>query len=188
MFLLLSNVTTWQVHNSLLLTKLALKHILENLSEVEAILQLDGAQTVRQITSLEKAPPTSPPTSSSVATIAQATADDRTKSSRPIPANGGPTRSGHASSSSNDHRQHQHSQQLLRVSSPDLNALASQTVGAAGKSEIGGAKGVDSDKGGGGGKPERMSINPDEILSMDTLLSKQLVEHLVSLLAEVPLL
>ena len=32
------------------------------------------------------------------------------------------------------------------------------------------------------------AMNPEEILAMDTLLSKQLVDGLVTLLAEVPLL
>jgi len=172
-------VTTWQVHNSLLLTKLALKHILEHLSEVEAILQLDGAQTVRQITSLEKALPTSP-ASSSASTSAQATAEDRGSGKA-----GGLAVSLSGPSPLTGHRHHQ-----VQVLSPDLNSLASQAAGFAGESPAGVAKGSESSQGGeGGGKmTERESINPEEILSMERLLSKQLVEHVITLLAEVLLL
>ena len=174
-----SNVTTWQVHNSLLLTKLVLKHILEHLSEVEAILQLDGAQTVRQITSLEKALPTSP-TSSSASTSAQVTAEDRSSG-----------RAGSAASLSGRSPLSSHRHPQVRVSSPDLNSLASQAAGFAGKSAaVVSLKESETSPGSEGGRKvmEQVSINPEEILSMERLLSKQLVEHIVSLLAEVLLL
>ena len=49
-----SNIATWRVHNALLIIRLTLKYVLENQSEAEAILQLDGSTTVPQITSLEE--------------------------------------------------------------------------------------------------------------------------------------
>ncbi len=146
-------------------------------------MQLDGAQTVRQITSLETALPTSPTSSSAVTSAAQVTTEESSKNARASgPATTGLPQSGHTSSSV-DRRSHQHT---ARVPSPDLNTLASQTVGfAAGKEEV--TRGGDGGKVSAGGKlAEKRAINPEEILNMESLLSKQLVEHLVLLLAEVP--
>lgn len=119
-FIPYSNVTTWQVHNALLLIKLALKHFLENLSEMEAILQLDGAKTVQQITSLEGGTATPPSNHSSAPQepgpgsggVRGAGAED------PAVSNGvGEVRVG--------------DQTVSAVSSSDLDSLASKAAGVA---------------------------------------------------------
>ena len=60
-------------------------------------------------------------------------------------------------------------------------SLAGKTAGS---SADGGQRGG----GGGGGGVRGGSINPAEVAAMEVLLSRQLVEGLVCLLAEVPLL
>ena len=61
-------------------------------------------------------------------------------------------------------------------------SLAGKTAGS---SANGGQRGGG---GGGGGGVRGGSINPAEVAAMEVLLSRQLVEGLVCLLAEVPLL
>ena len=77
---------------------------------------------------------------------------------------------------------HQQQRRVSPVSSPYLDSLASQAAGLASKQPRGGQDGL-GDKGEGGAL-----INPEEILCMNTLLSKQLVENLVTLTSEVSLL
>ena len=62
-------------------------------------------------------------------------------------------------------------------------SLAGKTAGS---SADGGQRGGGG--GGGGGGVRGGSINPAEVAAMEVLLSRQLVEGLVCLLAEVPLL
>ena len=164
-----SNTTTWQAHNALLLTRLSLKHILENLSEMEAILQLDGAKTVQQITSLESATspppplrPPEPPDSASVDGIRSRTESGGIRSQE----------SGDQTVSSS----------LTSISNPDLDSLANQTVGSAEREATAGNSLSE------GGVKFENAMNPEEIFAMKTLLSKQLVDSLVSLIAEIPLL
>lgn len=148
---------------------------------MEAILQLDGAKTVRQITSMEK--PSSLPSS----TVSQTTTDDRTESNISESSHINVVQSQSASvsvnsedgSKSNNHRRGQ----VLPVSSPDLDMLASQTAGLANKPTVGGVA-----NGSNGNKTEKSAISPEEILSMKALLSKQLVESMISMVAEVSLL
>ena len=68
---------------------------------------------------------------------------------------------------------------FTQVSGSTLMSLAGQTAGS---SADGGQRGE------GGGGVWGGSINPAEVAAMEVLLSRQLVEGLVCLLAEVPLL
>ena len=115
-----SNVTTWQMHNALLLMRLALKHFLENLSEMEAILQLDGAKTVQQITSLEGG---ATPTSLSAGS---AHGGDMKPDSDGI--RGSQTASGGVSGVKESELSNQ---AVAAVSSSDLDSLASKAAGVA---------------------------------------------------------
>ncbi len=135
-----SNVTTWQVHNALLLTRISLKHFLENLSEMEAILQLDGAKTVQQITSLESATPTSATPTGATPTSASVSAD----SSKVVPksamgrVNGSEMASGSEvgvvrASASGGQVVSGVSGSLASVSGSDLDLMACQAAGVAGR-------------------------------------------------------
>ena len=152
-----SNIHTWQVHNALLILRIALKHMLQKLPEDEVILQLDGSTTVPQITSLE-----------------------RVKDREGEEKEG--ERSGEAEGRTNG---------LDPLASFSLSLNPPVGVPLAGKEEQeqSGEKTVNrvlevSDD------PSSLppSVNPAELIAMETLLSRQLVEGLVSLLAEVPLL
>ena len=161
-----------------------LKHILENLSEVEAILQLDGAKTVQQITSLEN------PSSSSTSSVADNTAEERltSKGSDSSRVSVNQCQLVGTGAVTKNHN-HQGRLQDFPASIPYLDTLASQAAGLADKQQ--GVKvGVANDGGrvGGGDKVERSGINPEEILSMKMLLSKQLVDCLITLVSEVSLL
>lgn len=114
-------MTTWQVHNSLLLARLSIKHIVEYLSEMEAILQLDGARTVQQITSLESATPTTSTTVTDSKALASSGADSKS--------------SNHVSDSKNKSADGIKAvpKASMSISNPDLDTLANQRVGAAGK-------------------------------------------------------
>ena len=174
-----SNVITWQVHNALLLSRLSLKHLLENLSEMEAILQLDGAKTVHQITSLETASPLVVTESYSSSSANQQNSQLKSNHAKNSQAE---------SNSVSDVTDQDSSDKGVSISHPDLDLLASQTAGVANRPA--GASVGDGGGGGTGTSGERgeRSMNPEEIVSMDELLSKQLVDGLVSLLAQVPLL
>jgi hypothetical protein len=165
-----SNIATWRVHNALLIIRLTLKYILENQSEAEAILQLDGSATIPQITSLEektravslgsdgKEPPGVPNQTRGVT----------------IPLSNG----SHGSSSATS--------PFSQVSGSTLMSLAGKTAGSSADGGQRGGGGETIKRGGGGAKGG--SINPAEVAAMEVLLSRQLVEGLVCLLAEVPLL
>ena len=76
---------------------------------------------------------------------------------------------------------------LVQVSGSMLNSLAKKTAGNPAEDGGGGRESsVEMIKRGGGARGG--SINPVEVAAMDVLLSRQLVEGLVCLLAEVPLL
>ena len=172
-----SNVITWQVHNALLLSRLSLKHLLENLSEMEAILQLDGAKTVHQITSLETASPLVVTESYSSSSANQQNSQLKSNHAKNSQAE---------SNSVSDVTDQDSSDKGVSISHPDLDLLASQTAGVANR-PAGTPVGDGGGMGTSGERGER-SMNPEEIVSMDELLSKQLVDGLVSLLAQVPLL
>ena len=77
---------------------------------------------------------------------------------------------------------------FTQVSGSTLMSLAGKTAGtSADVGQRGRAGGEETVKRGGGGV-RGGSINPAEVAAMDVLLSRQLVEGLVCLLAEVPLL
>ncbi len=116
------------MHNALLLTRLSLKHILENLSEMEAILQLDGAKTVQQITSLESHTPST--TTSAMPTSATDSGSvDRTPA-EPCAENSQAASSGVSESMLRDQAV---SAPFTRVTGSDLDSLASQTAGVGGR-------------------------------------------------------
>ena len=154
-----SNIATWRVHNALLIIRLTLKYVLEKRSEAEAILQLDGSARVNQITSLE----------------------EKTKA---MSIGLKVTETGHAPTS---HGQEPKASTLSQVPVSTLDSFAEKTAGG---SSSEGSSGVEREgqsvkigEGARGG-----SINPEEVAAMETLLSRQLVEGLVCLLAEVPLM
>ena len=155
-----SNITTWRVHNALLIIRLTLKYILENQSEAEAILQLDGSATIPQIVSLEEMTQTK--------TVSSKVKEDGGGSSVP---NGSQDSTSPGSS-------------LTRVSGSTLDSLAGKSAGNS--SEGDGGRSVEVMRRGGGVRGA--SINPAEVAAMDVLLSRQLLEGLVCLLAEVPLM
>ena len=158
-----SNIATWRVHNALLIIRLTLKYILENQSEAEAILQLDGSTTIPQITSLEEK------------TRAMFLASEGKEPASQTQGVTVPLSNGsHGSSSATS--------PFTQVSGSTLMSLAGKTAGTP---TDGGQRGGG---GGGGGGVRGGSINPAEVAAMEELLSRQLVEGLVCLLAEVPLL
>ena len=119
-----SNISTWQVHNALLLTRLSVKHFLEKLSEMEAILQLDGAKTVQQITSLESHTPSLATPSSATETSSLGRNAEASQSS------GQPSGVNDSQSSSSGVSAVQGDPGLLpRVTGSDLDSLASQAAG-----------------------------------------------------------
>ena len=144
-----SNLLTWQIHNALLILRVSLKYILQNMSEEDVILQLDGNMTVPQIASLEN----------TVEDKATCSSDTRNGLDPLVPLSEPVNTS---------------IQPLVQSSSKDDGKLEEERVGGA-------PRGLDS-------LSPPTSVNPAEIISMATLLSRQLVEGLASLLAEVPLL
>lgn len=117
-----SNISTWQVHNALLLTRLCIKHFLEKLSEMEAILQLDGAKTVQQITSLESHTPSIATPSSATETSSMGRNAEASLSSGQLSDVKDP-QSPPSSAVQGD------SGLLPRVTGSDLDTLASQAAG-----------------------------------------------------------
>ena len=129
-------------------------------------MQLDGAKIVQQITSLEAAlPPPRPLEHPDSATT------DEVRSQT------------ESSGVSGVRNQDQTVSSLTSISNPDLDSLANQTVGSAGREAVAAGSGLS-----GGGVKFENAMNPEEILAMKTLLSKQLVDSLISLIAEIPLL
>ena len=164
---LCSNIATWRVHNALLIIRLTLKYILENQSEAEAILQLDGSATIPQITSLEEK-----------TRAVSLGSDGKEPPGAPDQARGLTTPLSNGSHGSNST-----TSPFTQVSGSTLMSLAGKTAGS---SADGGQRGGGG--GGGGGGVRGGSINPAEVAAMEVLLSRQLVEGLICLLAEVPLL
>ena len=141
-----------------------MKYVLEKRSEAEAILQLDGSARVTQITSLEEK------------TKAMSIAANLKETSQ----------SGHAPP---PHGQELNSKTstFAPVSVTTLDSLAEKRARGSTNSDVvkreGSGQAAKTGEGARGGR-----INPDEVAAMETLLSRQLVEGLVCLLAEVPLL
>lgn len=140
-----------------------LKYILECQSEAEAILQLDGSTTIPQIVSLEEATQTVPIGSK----LLEGSQD-------PSLPNGS----------------HESTPTLSSVAPVSGSTLDSLVGKSAGNSATGVREGRDQSaemvrRGGG---VRGATINPAEVAAMDVLLSRQLLEGLVCLLAEVPLL
>ena len=121
--------------------------MIQNLSEEEAVLQLDGSTTIPQLTSLER-------TEEEEGTKTRNTLDPLASLAQevatiPNPDSVAPTSTERLEETGNN--------LLFSSSGGELNPLA-------------------------------VSVNPTELASITTLLSRQLVEGLVSLLVEVPLL
>ena len=151
---------------------------------MEAILQLDGAKTVQQITSLEVTLPSSSKAtpSSSTATPNSSLVNRTDIHSESDQVNSQTESDSVRNQSSTDQTI---SGSLTSISNPDLDLLASQTAGVA-DMKPSNDKGTDGE--GVVKDVVEKSMNAEEILAMKTLLSKQLVNELVSLLAEIPLL
>ena len=146
-----------------------MKYTLENQSEAEAILQLDGSATIPQITSLEEKTQ-----AKSLGSEMKQTVTDKTHGVTVSLSNGS-----HGSTSATT--------PFSQVSGSTLKSLAGKTAGnSAGVGERVGEESVEMVKRGGGARGG--SINPAEVAAMEVLLSRQLVEGLICLLAEVPLL
>ena len=124
--------------------------MMQNMSEEEVVLQLDGSTTIPQLTSLERTEEEEEKTEAEtrntldpLATLAQEVA--------PI------TNPDSVAQTSTERLEETGNNLLFSSSGGELNPLAA-------------------------------SVNPTELASITTLLSRQLVEGLVSLLVEVPLL
>lgn len=140
------------MHNALLILRVALKYILEHVSEEEAILQLDGSTTIPRLTSLEST------TKEEEAEIAKTKAAN---SLDPLALL---------------------AQEVVVV--PNVGSVAqtsAERLGETGKNML-------LSSSGGNLNSLAASVNPAELASITTLLSRQLVEGLVALLVEVPLL
>lgn len=140
------------MHNALLILRVALKYILEHMSEEEAILQLDGSTTIPRLTSLEST------TKEEEAEVAKTKA---VNSLDPLALL---------------------AQEVVVV--PNVSSVAqtsAERLGETGKNML-------LSSSGGNLNSLAASVNPAELASITTLLSRQLVEGLVTLLVEVPLL
>lgn len=158
-----SNNATWHVHNALLIIRLILKYMLEYQSEAEAILQLDGSTTIPHIIPLEET------THTQTVSVGSKVAEGG-QSQGPSMLNGSHEPTSPLSS-------------LASVSESTLDSLVGNSAGGVRK---GRDHSVEMVRKGGGVRGG--IINPAEVAAMDVLLSRQLLEGLVCLLAEVPLL
>ena len=190
LFLPSSNVATWQVHNALLIIRLSLKHIQEHHSETEAILQLDGSMTIPQITSLEDKTETQGDKLRSGDHVTK-TSDNHVSSSdghltsisgHVTSSSGHVASSGSHVTSSGSHvtvNSTTSSETLTKLSNPLLSSVAEHVAGRSEDVKLAKPSAINCSGG---------SINPAEVASMGALLSRQLVEGLIALLAEVPLM
>ena len=167
----ISNLSTWRVHIALFIIRLSLKHILELHSESVAILQLDGSTTIPQITSLESQPLKQPDLVTSNGPSAN------NKGTSTVIINKGSIESSRPSKTTSeaglkDYDVYRH---CGDETNPILDSLAEQTAGKLVESgtiivRVGGGQG---------------GLNVEEVGGMRSLLSRQLVEGVVSLLGQV---